>query len=61
MGEAQLVEELHRVWIAAVFAADAELDAGAGLVALLGGDADELGDTGLVNGGDGVPFDRSDL
>ena len=35
--------------LAAVFAADAELDAGAGLVALRSGNLDELADAGLVN------------
>ena len=38
--------ELHRVRIAAVFAADAELDAGTGLVALFAGDLHELADAG---------------
>ena len=54
VGEAGLMAELHRVRVATVFAADAELDARAGLVALLDGDLDELADTGLVDRGEGV-------
>jgi hypothetical protein len=46
--EAELVAELHRVRIAAVFAADAELDVGAGAAALGHGDLHELADAGLV-------------
>src|SRR5690606_19576837 len=54
VGEADLVAELHGVRVAAVLAADAELDAGAGGVALLGGDLDELADAGLVDRGERV-------
>jgi hypothetical protein len=46
--------ELDGIGVAAVFAADAELDAGAGLVALLGGDLNELADAGLVDRGEGA-------
>ena len=42
--------ELHGIGVAAMFAADAELDAGTGLVPLLGRDLDELADAGLVDG-----------
>jgi len=43
--------ELHALRVATVFAADAQLDARAGLVALLGGNLDELADAALVNRG----------
>src|SRR5260221_1130058 len=46
--------ELHGIGVAAVFAADAELDAGAGLVALRRRDLDELADAGLVNRGERI-------
>ena len=49
--------ELHGVGVAAVFAADAELDARAGLVALLDGDLHELADAGLVNRGERILLD----
>ena len=42
-----MMAELHGVGIAAVFAADAELDARAGLVALRRRDLDELAHAGL--------------
>ena len=38
--------------LAAVFAADAELDAGTGLVALRARNLDELADAGLINRGE---------
>ena len=44
--------ELHGVGVAAVFAADAKLDAGTGLVALRARNLDELADAGLVNRGE---------
>jgi hypothetical protein len=46
--------ELHGIGVAAVFAADAELDAGARLAALGDGDLHELADAGLVNGGERI-------
>ncbi len=41
--------EFHGVRIAAVFAADAELDPRTGLVALLGSNLHEMADASLVN------------
>jgi hypothetical protein len=49
--------ELHAVRVATVFAADAQLDAGTGLVAPLGGDLDELAHAGLVNRGEWIFLD----
>ena len=45
--------ELDGVRVSAVFATDAELDAGAGLIAFLAGDLDQLADPGLVDRGGG--------
>src|SRR5271170_4655546 len=46
--------EFHGIGIAAVFAADAELDAGARLAAFRNGDFHELADAGLVNRGERI-------
>ncbi len=48
-----LVTELHALRIAAVFAADAELDVRAGGAALLHGDLHELADAVLIERGEG--------
>ena len=56
VGQADAVAEFHGVGVAAVLAADAELDAGAGLVALRSGNLDELADAGLVNRGEQILF-----
>lgn len=46
--------EFYRIGVATVLAADAELDAGAGLTALIIGDLHELANTGLVDRGEWV-------
>ena len=42
-----------------MLAADAELDAGAGLAAALGGELDQFADTVLVDGDEGVGFQQA--
>ena len=49
ISQAGAVAELHRVRVAAVFAADAEFDVGASLAAFLDGDLHQLADAGLVD------------
>ena len=46
--------ELHGIGVAAVLAANAQLDARAGRIALLGRDLDQLADAGLVDGGERI-------
>src|SRR5208283_3616377 len=56
VGETELVAELHRVRVATVFAADAQFDARAALVALLDRDLHELAHAGLIDRGKRVGF-----
>src|SRR5262245_62921505 len=48
--------ELHAVWLAAVFAANTELNVGPSLLPLGNGHLHKLPDTGLVDGGKRVPL-----
>src|SRR5271154_5548739 len=54
VGESDAMAEFHRIGVAAVFAADAELDVGSRLAALRDGDFHELADAGLVNRGERI-------
>src|SRR5579862_5892206 len=57
VGEADAVTEHNAVGVPAVFPADAQLDAGPGLLPLGNRDFHELADAALVNGGKRVLFD----
>ena len=54
VGQAEPVAELHAVRVAAVFAADAELDVGAGAAAFFDGDLHQLADAGLIDRGERI-------
>jgi len=54
VGEPDSVAEFYRLGVAAVFAADAEFDVGAGALGFFNGDFHELADAALVDGGEGV-------
>ena len=54
VGQADAVAELHGGRIAAVLAADAQLDVGAGLTAEIGCHLDQLADADLVEAGEGI-------
>src|SRR5208283_1549131 len=59
--QADAVAELHRRWLAAMLAANAELDIGTRLAALLNRDLHQLADTHLVNRLKRVAFDNFQL
>src|SRR5260370_6734747 len=57
IGQSSTVAKLDAVRVAAVFAADAQLDAGARFVPLLHGHSDQLADTGLVDRSEWILLD----
>src|SRR6266850_1607450 len=56
VGEPDLVEEMHRRRVAAMLAADAELDVGARLLSALDAHGDEVADAVHVDRGERIPF-----
>ena len=53
--------ELDGGRVAAMLAADAQLDVGAGLAAAFGSHLDQLANAVLIQSGEGIPVDERDL
>src|SRR3546814_3089514 len=59
--EAGIVAEAHRRRVAAMLAADAELDVLAHAAAALGGQLDQFADAGLIDGDEGIALEDAGL